>query len=117
MNPARRHFEGPRAKVFWAWAAFVRTMKFVLFFHENVLGFGCKEFKLHLPMYDVVRIEVDPSREGWATYRKRQIIFAILLCWAHGVLGDVSDAELKNHFDLQQAYEHFFRPRVQVHVA
>ena len=110
MHNTKQHFQGPHAKVFWAWAALMRTMKCVLIFHENVVGFGTAEFKSVLPMYFVVRLEVDPRLEGWATNRRRHIIMAVLRCWAHDVIcdGNDNDAGLKTYFDMDQAYKHFF---------
>lgn len=109
FNIDRRHFEGPRAKVFWTWAAMVQTLKFPIVFHENVIGFGLKEFQNVLPIYLVVRLEVDPKREGWATARRRQIICAVLRCWVNHVICDVSNNDaLEEYMGLRAAYESFF---------
>eukprot|EP00959_Pyramimonas_sp_CCMP1952_P474057 9502792-Pyramimonas_sp.AAC.1 len=82
-------WSGKYAKVFFAWVAQRRTLREPVWVHENVIQFGSFQLLAMLgDLYVVVRVTINPHRQGWASHRERQYCIGVLKAWVYPLLVD-----------------------------
>ena len=83
----RRGPVGPNRKLFYVWLALCRNLKFKLAKHENVNQFDVSEAaELVGDLYVIIVWDDDCNQQGFAMFRKRQVMVFILKAWTSDVI-------------------------------
>ena len=94
FNSHGKKFKGPHAKLFYIWVAMRRKLREKVWVHENVASFGEAELRLRLgDLYIIIRLVTDPSKDGFAIYRRRQYCIGLLRSWLSDALPPVVSAD------------------------
>eukprot|EP00973_Karenia_brevis_P096316 12431476-Karenia_brevis.AAC.1 len=88
---------GNKARFLYVWVAIVRNLRPKIIYQENVIDFGDAEMRsLMGDIYVIIRVLVNPDREGWSSLRARQVLIMILLVWQLNVIREAHSNDRSN---------------------